>query len=92
MNIIIKPIITEKSMQLAKNGRYSFVVAKSTSKNSIKKTVEKLFKVHVTQVSTIVAKGKTARVGTKRQLAFTPAVKKAILKIKQGEKIDLFEV
>lgn len=92
MNIIIKPVITEKSMKLAKNGNYSFIVSLSATKKEIKKTVEKLFKVHITQIATVVTKGKTARVGAKRQISLLPPTKKAIVKTKAGEKIDLFEV
>lgn len=92
MNIIIKPIITEKSMQLAKKNKYSFLVEKNATKEALKRVVEKLFSVHVSRVTTVIIKGKELRVGKKRMLSSLPATKKAIVSVKKGEKIDLFEV
>ncbi len=91
MNVIIKPLVTEKSMNIVSNNKYTFVVSRYAKKQDIKNAVEKLFNVHVTAVTTSVVKGKSSRTGMKRVERKISAVKKAIVALKQGEKIGLFE-
>lgn len=92
MNIIISPIITEKSMVLASSGKYSFVVNKNANKEDIKNAVEKSFNVKVIKVATSIVKGRTARTGQRRiEKKITP-FKKAIVALKTGDKIGLFEL
>lgn len=84
------PIYTEKSTRLAKEGKYTFSVDLTATKQAIKKAVLDVLGVHVTSVRTIrtyVEHKRNAR-GTKMKVR---AVKKAIITIKEGEKIDLFE-
>jgi large subunit ribosomal protein L23 len=86
-DIIIRPIITEKSMKLMNdNNKYTFQVAKTANKVEIAKAVEDLFKVDVTSVNTINTKSK--RVG--RYEGKTQSIKKAIVTVKAGQTIDLF--
>ena len=62
-DIIIKPVITEKSMDELQNGKYTFKVAKNANKIEIKKAVEALFGVEVAKVNTLNVNGKAKRVG-----------------------------
>lgn len=92
MNIIISPLITEKSMQEASNGKFTFKVAKSSNKPQIKREIEKSFSVNVVGISTSILKGKTARTGTRRTEKKVSDYKKAIVTVKKGQKIGLFEL
>ena len=91
-HVIQKPLITEKSMGIAKNGKFSFLVAKDADKDMIKKAVENQFKVNVVSVETTVQKGKTKRVGMRRMEKILTPVKKAIVTLKEGQKIDMFDL
>lgn len=62
-DIILKPVITERSIDLLPNGKYTFKVAKDANKVEIAKAVENLFNVEVTKVNTMNCKGRTKRVG-----------------------------
>lgn len=91
-SILIRPIITEKSMDEAGRGRFTFVVAKNATKPEIKKAIEGQFKVNVISVATLVSKGKRGRAGKRRtEVVYTP-FKKAIVGLKEGQRIDMFEV
>lgn len=92
MDVIISPLITEKSMSAASAGKYSFVVDKRSNKNEIKSAIEKNFNVSVTGISTSITKGRTARSGQRRIEKKLPDFKKAIVTLKKGEKIGLFEL
>ena len=93
LNIIIKkPIITEKSLKDATDGYFTFEVDRKAQKSQIRQAIEKMFKVHVTAISTAIAKGKKRLVGKKRMAVVSPCKKKAKVKLLKGEKIDLFEV
>lgn len=88
--IIIRPIVTEKSEQLkTNNNQYSFEVAKDVNKIQIKKAIEQLFHTKVEKVRVMNFAGKPKRMG-----AFAgkrAAWKKAIVTLKQGEKIESLE-
>lgn len=90
--VLIKPIITEKSMQDANSGWYTFAVVKEANKEVIKKAVEDQFKVDVLGVRTLIMKGKSKRVGRRRQAVKTSSWKKAKVLLGPEQKIDLFEV
>ncbi|HET7713974.1 MAG TPA: 50S ribosomal protein L23 [Patescibacteria group bacterium] len=92
MNILLKPIISEASMNAAKNGRFSFAVVKTSTRLQIKKAVEKTFGVTVTKIETVSIPAKTYRSGKTRAEKQTTRGKKAIVTLLPGEKIDLFEV
>lgn len=87
--IIIKPIISERSMELVEENKYAFFVDKRANKVEIKKAVEELFEVSVEAVNTANLTGKTKRMG--KTSGRTPDRKKAIVTLKPGHKIELFE-
>lgn len=88
-DIIIRPLVTEKSMDLLAENKYTFIVNLGANKIEIKHAVEELFKVQVDKVSTIRTKGKWKRVRAVR--GKTPDRKKAIVTLKPGHKIELFD-
>ena len=88
-DIIIKPIITEKSTALGESNSYVFKVKNDANKVEIAKAVEALFKVTVVSVNTITVPGKLKRQG--RSQGLTPEWKKAIVTLKDGDRIPLFE-
>lgn len=91
--ILIRPIITEKSMKDAgSSSKFTFHVALAATKDGIRKLVEDTFKVHVKAVSITRTKGKTMRVGKRRVVKQLQDFKKATVTLTKGEKIDLFEV
>jgi len=77
-DIIIKPLITEKCMDMAKDKKYMFKVAKTASKPEIKHAVEEVFKVEVKSVNTMNVPGKKKRLGARPQ-GSTASWKKAIV-------------
>lgn len=90
INILKKPFLTEKSGLLKEKGNfYVFEVDKKSSKKTIKKAVEDAFKVHVVKINTITMPGKTKRFG--RTVSEAKKFKKAVVKLKEGEKIELVE-
>ena len=89
-DILIAPIITENSTKLIEMNQYTFEVHKSATKTTVKKAVEQIFKVKVTQVKIINEEKKKRRVG--QHQGFTPAVKKAIVTLAEGHHLDVFEV
>ena len=86
MNIIIAPVITEKSESLKENNVYVFKVKKSANKTQIKNEVEKAFGVKVVSVNTVNAVQKKRRVG--RYTGMTDKYKKAIVKLAEGNSIN----
>jgi large subunit ribosomal protein L23 len=87
--IIRKPVVSEKSTLLTeRDNKYVFEVALEANKIQIKKAVEEVFKVGVTKVRTMRIRGKMKRVRV--QLGRTPERKKAIVTLKQGDRIELF--
>lgn len=89
-DIIKRPVVTEKSTNLQTEGKYTFVVARGAGKNQIKKAVEDLFAVTVKNVQTIGMRGKTKRRGKRRSSIQRPDWKKAIVSLREGERIELF--
>ena len=93
MDILIKPIVTEKmTSQGDKFNRYGFLVARDANKLQIKKAVEELYSVTVDSVNTIRYGGKIKSRNTKSGLLIgkTNAVKKAIVTLAEGNKIDFY--
>ena len=86
-DIIIAPVITEKSMAERQNNVYTFKVVKEATKDEIKKAIEEAFKVNVKSVNTLNTKAKRRRVG--RYAGTTKTYKKAIVTLKDGSTIDL---
>jgi large subunit ribosomal protein L23 len=88
--IIRRPLVTEKStQQKEKNNQYAFEVDPKANKIEIQSAVERLFKVKVFQVHTCSVLGKVKRLG--RKYGKRPDWKKAIVTLKEGDRIDFFE-
>ena len=88
-DIIIRPLITEKSTALMAEGKYVFEVAKAANKIEIAKAISQIFKVKVASVNTINVEGKVKRMG--RSVGKRSDYKKAIVKLAAGETIEFFE-
>lgn len=88
-DILIKPVVSEKSTAYNTVGKYVFRVSSKANKYIIKKAVKEIFKVTAEKVNIINVRGKKKRV--RYQYGFTPSWKKAIVTLKKGEKIELFE-
>ena len=87
LDIIISPSITEKATYLSEQNKIVFKVNKKAKKDSIKRSIEKIFKVNVIKINTINLKGKTKIVKGKKSRK--PDIKKAIITLKKGQSIDL---
>jgi large subunit ribosomal protein L23 len=87
-DILLAPVVSEKSYALLDENKYTFLVATSANKTEIKIAVEKVFKVHVTGVNTLNRTGKKRR--TKYGTGKRPDTKRAIVSVADGERIDLF--
>lgn len=88
-DIILKPIITEDSIDRLPDGKYTFKVAKDATKVEIAKAVESLFGVEVAKVNTISVKGKEKRMG--RYTGYRADRKKAIVTLKGDKTIEFFD-
>ncbi|MFP2927168.1 50S ribosomal protein L23 [Pyxidicoccus sp. 3LG] len=89
-DVIKGPLITEKLDKAREKFRqYSFIVDRKATKHDVARAVETLFKVTVEGVRTNVVRGKVKRVG--RSIGKRPNFKKAVVTLKQGDSIDLFE-
>ena len=86
-DIIIAPVITEKSAHQAEQNVYTFKVASSANKIEIKKAIEAAFGVKVEKVNTLNTKAKSKRVG--RYTGKTQTYKKAFITLADGEKIEI---
>ncbi len=86
--IVIEPIVSEKSYALLDQGVYTFRVANDANKIQIRQAVQELFKVKVLSVNTINVRGKLRRQRTAAE-GRTPSWKKAIVTLKEGDKISL---
>jgi large subunit ribosomal protein L23 len=88
--IIERPLLTEKAMDMSQFGKYTFKVSKEANKIEIADAVQRIFSVHVTKVNTVNVKGKKKRVGQFPQ-GKTKDWKKAIVTLADGQSITLFE-
>ena len=86
LNIIKKPMMTEKSTNLNQFNQYSFVVSKDSNVLEIKNAIEKIFKVKVTKVNTSILRGKIK--SFKGNLGYRKDLKKAIVTLAEGNTID----
>jgi large subunit ribosomal protein L23 len=91
--IILRPVISEKSMDQTNASKYTFAVADTANKMQIKAAVEELFKVTVLSVNvmTMKAKEKSRNRRRGRQVGFTSPWKKAVVTVKSGDSIEFFE-
>ena len=86
LNIIKKPLLTEKSTNLNQYNQYSFIVNKHSNSNEIKKAIEKIFKVKVTKINTSIMRGKLK--SFKGKIGYKKDYKKAIVTLAEGNTID----
>ena len=87
-DIILKPVVSEKSYGLIDEGKYTFIVDPRANKTEIKLAIEKIFGVKVTAVNTINRKGKTRR--TRNGVGKRKDTKRAIVSLAEGQRIDIF--
>ena len=95
--VIVRPVITEKSAEAMENNVYTFVVSKAANKIEIGHAVEKLFDVRVTNVRTMVYAGKQrralmGRMSRNRNVGRRPSFKKAMVTLAEGDHIEFYEV
>jgi large subunit ribosomal protein L23 len=88
-DVILAPVVSEKSYGLIDEGRYTFLVHPSTNKTEIKQAVEAIFGVKVEAVNTLNRKGKRKRFGLKQ--GQRKDTKRAVVTLREGESIDIFE-
>lgn len=89
--IIRKPVLTEKSMQKVALNQYTFEVDLSANKKEISQEVEKLYKVKVMKIQTLVRKGKLKSSGKRRNVHRTPTRKFAVVTVQKDQKIEEFK-
>ena len=87
LETILSPAITEKATSLSEFNKVVFKVHVNANKNSIKRSIEKIFKVKVIKINTVNLKGKNKIVRNRK--SSTPGYKKAIVTLKKGQSIDL---
>ena len=90
-DVIVKPVVSEKSYSLSEKGVYIFIVAPQANKVEIRRSVEKVFNVKVTNVNTLNRPGKRKR--NRKQMTFgkRPDTKRAMVTLAPGQSIPLFE-
>ncbi|KJS22777.1 MAG: 50S ribosomal protein L23 [Clostridiaceae bacterium BRH_c20a] len=88
-DIVVKPIVSERSVACMEQNKYTFKVDLKANKIDIKSAIEEIFKVKVLDVKTMVVKGKVKRMG--RYEGKRPNWKKAIVTLKEGDKIEVIE-
>jgi large subunit ribosomal protein L23 len=88
-DVVLAPIVSEKSYSLLDNNWYTFLVHPDANKTEIKHAVEQIWDVQVVRVNTVSRKGK------KKRFRFTegrrPDTKRAVVKLAEGDKIEIFE-
>ncbi len=87
--VLLAPIVSEKSYSLIADRKYTFKVHRDAHKTQIRQAVEQLFDVHVTAVNVTKAQPKAKRRGYTK--GFRPGYKKAIVQVREGETIPIFE-
>lgn len=88
-DVVISPIITESSMDMAADKKYVFKVAKQANKTEVRKAIEDIFGVHVAKVNIMNVNGKMKRMG--RTVGMTPSYKKAVVTLTHdSNEIEIF--
>ncbi len=87
-NVIIRPIVTERSFDLMNDNKYTFEVAKDATRTQVKAAIEEIFNVHVVKVNTLNVKPKPKRVRYTK--GYTRSWKKAIVTLAEGDTIEIF--
>ena len=89
LDVIIEPVVSEKSYALLDDGRYTFIVDPRANKTEIKQAVESIFNVRVTNVNTLNRRGKSKRFGA--VMGKRKDTKRAIVTLAAGDEIDIFD-
>ena len=87
-DILVRPVISEKSYRLADDNKYTFIVAPHANKTQIRQAVEEVFRVRVTGVNTLNRQGKRRR--TRQGWGKRADTKRAIVTLVEGDRIDIF--
>lgn len=90
-DVILRPVVSEKSYGLLDEGVYTFVVNPEANKTEIRQAVESIFNVRVTNVNTLNRQGKRKRNRRTNTFGKRPDQKRAIVTLAEGDRIDLFE-
>lgn len=90
-DVILQPVISEKSYALIDENAYTFVVHKNATKEQIRQAVEEIWGVSVVSVNTLNRQGKRKRYRQARRWGKTSSSKRAVVKLVPGDKIELFE-
>ena len=90
-DIIIRPVVPEKSYQLIETNVYTFIVHPDAAKPEIRNAIEEIFDVKVTSVNTLNRKGKTTRNRRTGKAGSRPDRKRAIVTVAEGDSIDIFK-
>jgi len=88
-NVVVKPVVTEKTMALELERKYAFRVNMKASKGAVANEINRLYGVDVEKVRTMIMPGKKRRVLGTRKFTKTQKWKKAIVTVKEGQKIEL---
>jgi large subunit ribosomal protein L23 len=89
-DVILRPVVSEKSYSLLDNNVYTFVVASDANKIEIRQAVESIFNVKVTRISTLNRKGKRKRNRRANTFGKRPDTKRAIVSLAPDDRIDIF--
>jgi large subunit ribosomal protein L23 len=87
-DILLRPVISEKTYRLADDGKYTFLVARDANRTQVRQAVEAIFGVKVTGVNTLNRPGKRRR--TRYGWGKRPDTKRAIVSLAEGDRIDVF--
>ncbi|OIQ00556.1 50S ribosomal protein L23 [Candidatus Wirthbacteria bacterium CG2_30_54_11] len=88
-HVLVRPVITEKSMSGSSMGKYTFEVHIDANQHVIKAALKQFFSVDAVKINVMIVKGKERRYG--KRIGHTKTWKKAIVTLKTGQKIELFE-
>jgi large subunit ribosomal protein L23 len=91
MSVLIRPVVSEKTYALMDKGTYVFIVDPHSTKVDVRNAVERTFNVKVTNVNTLNRKGKSTRNRRTGVVGTRPSTKRAIVTLKAGDTINLFE-
>ena len=90
-DVILRPVVSEKSYALLEKGVYTFIVRPDANKIEIRQAVERVFSVTVVKVNTLNRKGKKKRHRRQPKFGRRPDTKRAIVTLAEGQRIPLFE-
>ena len=90
-DIIVAPVVSEKTYSLMDEGKYTFIVDQDSNKTEIKHAIESIFDVQVAKVNTLNRRGKVQRNRRTNRIGKRPDTKRAIVTLAEGESIEIFQ-